>query len=83
VTRTQMLTKIGDAHREWSLRHGDTVPYIASDASPHDGQKSDLSMWQADRSAPPDVDDELNEQIKAILAEGYDEDGPLPDIPDD
>ncbi len=68
MTRTQMLAKIADAHRDWS---------------PHDGQTTDLSMWQADRSAPPAVDDELNEQIKAILAEGYDEDEPLPDIPDD
>lgn len=83
MTRTQMLTKIADAHREWSLKHGDTVPYVPADSSPHDGQGSDLSMWQADRSAPPDIDDELNEQIKSILAEGYDDDEPLPDIPDD
>lgn len=83
MTRTQMLAKIADLHTHWSMQHGDDVPYVAADASPHDGETSDLSIWQADRSAPPDIDDPLNEQIKAILAEGYDEDESLPDIPDD
>ena len=83
MTRTQMLAKVADLHRQWSLAHGDTVPYIAADAEPHAGQVTDLSIWQADRSAPPDIDDPLNAQITAILDEGYDEDEPLPDIPDD
>lgn len=83
TTRTQMLAKIAAAHQAWSDRHGDTVPYIADDAAPHAGQVTDLSIWQADRSAPPEIDDPLNQQINAILAEGYDEDQPLPDIPDD
>ena len=78
-----MLAKIAEAHTQWSLHHGDEVPYVAADASPHNGQTTDLSVWQADRSAPPSIDDELNEAIKAILAAGYDEDEPLPDIPDD
>jgi hypothetical protein len=78
-----MLAKIAAAHQRWSLRHGDVVPYVAEDADPHDGQTTDLSIWQADRSAPPEIDDPLNEQIKAILDEGYDEQEPLPDIPDD
>lgn len=83
TTRAEMLAKIAEAHTQWSLRHGDTVPYVADDAAPHAGQVTDLSIWQADRSAPPDIDDPLNEQIKAILAEGYDEQEPPPNIPDD
>lgn len=83
MTRTEMLAKVAAAHEAWSVRHGDTVPYVAADAAPHAGQVTDLSMWQADRSAPPDVDDPLNAELSAILAEGYDEDEPLPDIPDD
>lgn len=69
-----MLAKIAEVHREWSLRHGDTVPYVTEHESPHNGQVTDLSTWQADRSASSTLDDELNEALKAILAEGYDED---------
>jgi len=83
TTRTEMLAKVATVHAEWSNAHGDTVPYVAADSNPHDGQTTDLSTWQADRSAPPDVDDSLNEAIRAILAEGYDEDEPLPEIPED
>lgn len=83
MTRTQMLAKIADLHKQWSLEHGDSVPYVAADVAPHSGQRTDLSIWQADRSAPPDIDDPLNAQIVAILTEGYDEQEPLPDIPDD
>lgn len=83
TTRSGMLAKIADAHTQWSLKHGDTAPYLADDENPHDGQRTDLATWQADRSAPPSIDDELNAQIKAILDEGYDEDEPLPEIPDD
>lgn len=78
-----MLAKIAAVHAEWSLRHGDTVPYVAADSNPHDGQNSDLSVWQADRSAPPEIDDDLNAALKRILDEGYDEHEPLPDLPDD
>ena len=78
-----MLAKIAKLHGAWSLQYGDEVPYVAADAAPHPGQVTDLSVWQADRSASPDVDDPLNAQIKAILAKGYDVDEPLPDIPDD
>lgn len=69
MTRTEALQRIGELHTAWSLEHGDTVPYVPEDANPHDGQTTDLSVWQADRSAPPEVDDRLNEQIVAILAQ--------------
>ena len=83
MTRTEMLAKIAGLHERWSLEHGDTVPYVAQDAAPHAGQVTDLSIWQADRSAPPEIDDPLNARIKAILDQGYDEQESLPDIPDD
>jgi hypothetical protein len=69
VTRAEALRRIGELHTAWSLQYGDVVPYVAADENPHDGQTTDLSVWQADRSASPDIDDLLNEEIKAILAQ--------------
>ena len=69
MNRADALRRIGELHTAWSLEHGDEVPYVAADENPHDGQTTDLSLWQADRSAPPEIDDPLNEQIKAILAQ--------------
>ncbi len=69
VTRAEALAQIAQLHTDWSLRHGDTVPYLVADAAPHDGTTTDLSLWQADRSALPDVDDDLNAAIAAILAQ--------------
>lgn len=73
MTRDEALRQIATLHEAWSLRHGDDVPYVATDSNPHDGRTSDLSIWQADRSAPPEIDDPLNEAIKAILAQIDDE----------
>lgn len=69
MTRAEAMREIRRLHTEWSLEHGDEVPYVAADSDPHPGSRSDLSVWQADRSAPAAVDDPLNEAIKAILAE--------------
>lgn len=69
MTRDEALAEIAKLHTEWSLRYGDEVPYVAADSNPHPSSHSDLSIWQADRSAPPDIDDPLNEKIKAILAQ--------------
>lgn len=69
MTRAEALRKIAALHTAWSLEHGDTVPYVAEHANPHPGSRSDLSVWQADRSAPPEIDDPLNAKIKAILAQ--------------
>lgn len=69
MTRDEALRRIAELHTAWSLKHGDEVPYVAADSNPHPGSRSDLSVWQADRSAPAEIDDPLNEAIKAILAE--------------
>jgi hypothetical protein len=69
VTRAEAMRQIAELHREWSLRYGDVVPYVAADSAPHPGATSDYAAHQADRSAPPEIDDPLNEQIKAILAQ--------------
>lgn len=69
MTRAEALARIAELHTAWSLKYGDEVPYVAADANPHDGQTSDLAIWQADRSAPAEIDDPLNEAIKAILAQ--------------
>jgi len=63
------MAEIGRLHSEWSLRYGDVVPVVPADRAPHPGKPGDYSMWQADRSAPAEIDDPLNEQIKAILAQ--------------
>ena len=69
MTRAEALRRIGELHTAWSLQHGDTVPYVKADENPHDGQTTDLALWQADRSAPAEIDDPLNEAIKNILAQ--------------
>lgn len=68
MTRDDMLKAAADAHTAWSLKHGDSVPYVAADANPH-AEHTDLATWQADRSAPPDEDDELNAKLVALLAQ--------------
>lgn len=69
MKRAEALRRIADLHTAWSVKHGDEVPYVNADEGPHDGETTDLSIWQADRSAPPDIDDPLNEAIKDILAQ--------------
>ena len=69
MTRDEALRQIAELHTTWSIRHGDRVPYVAEDANPHDGHTTDLPVWQADRSAPPSLDDPLNEAIKKVLAQ--------------
>ncbi len=62
MNRDETLAAAAAAHTAWSLKYGDRVPYVAEDANPVDGV-TDLSAWQADRSAPPEIDDELNAQL--------------------
>lgn len=64
-----MLNAAAEAHTAWSLKYGDTVPYVAADADPVNGQTTDLATWQADRSAPAHEDDELNAKLVALLAQ--------------
>lgn len=66
MTRDEMLKAAAEAHTAWSLKHGDTVPYVAADANPT-GPATDLATWQADRSAPAHEDDELNAKLVALL----------------
>jgi len=74
VNRAEALRQIAELHTAWSLEHGDEVPYNPADENPHEGHTTDLSIWQADRSAPPAIDDPLNEAIKKVLAQ-IDDDG--------
>lgn len=69
MTRAEMLRLANEAHAHWSSKYGDTVPYVAADANPHDGQATDLSLWNADRSAPPLIDDPLNHYLTGLLAQ--------------
>lgn len=63
MTRSEAMRKIADLHTTWSLRHGDAVPYVS------EHREADLAVHQADRSAPPEIDDPLNEAIKKILSQ--------------
>lgn len=69
MTRDEAMRQIAALHLDWSLRYGDVVPYNPADSAPHPGSRSDYAAHQADRSASPEIDDPLNDQIKAILAQ--------------
>lgn len=62
MTRAEALRKIAELHTAWSVWHAEEVP------APTAGD-SDESVWHADLLAPPEIDDSLNRQIKAILAQ--------------
>jgi hypothetical protein len=59
VTRDEMLRRAAELHRQWSLKHGDTVP-VAPDGD---------SEWNADLNAPAAVDDSLNAALAKLLEE--------------
>jgi hypothetical protein len=61
------MRRIAELHATWSTRHGDEVPNVGADPE-----------WQADMYAPSEIDDSLNDQIKAILAQIDDESGIQP-----
>lgn len=69
MNRAEMLKAVGEAHLAWSLRNGDDVPYNPAHEAPHDGKNTDLAANQADRSASAEIDDPLNEKIKALIAQ--------------
>ena len=64
-----MLRRVAIAHEAWSMKYGDNVAYVAADERPHDGQTTDLAIWQADRSAPPEIDDLLNSQVQRLIGQ--------------
>lgn len=69
MTRDEMLRKVAELHYQHSLKYADRVPYVRADENPHDGETTDLSLWHVDRSAPPEIDDELNREIMKLLAQ--------------
>lgn len=69
MTRDEAMRAIAAAHTQWSLRHGDVIPYDQADSAPHADSRSDYAAHQADRSAPPAIDDPLSEEIKTILSQ--------------
>lgn len=69
MNRAEMLKAAAEAEREWSLRHGDEVPYNPADENPHPGQQTDLAVWQATRSAPVSIAGPLDEQMAALVAQ--------------
>ena len=64
MTRDEAMRRIAQLHHDWSLEHGDTVPYVEADEG---ADPTDLSLWQADRSAPAALQDDLNDAIMEIL----------------
>lgn len=58
MTRDEALRKIAALHEKWSLRYGDDVPNLGGE-----------SQWQADLYAAPSIDDDLNAEIAAVLAQ--------------
>lgn len=71
MNRRQMLAAAAAAHHAWLDKHAEAVPAVPEHSRPHDGDpaSSDYAEHHADRSAPPDVDDLLSEQLAALLAD--------------
>lgn len=65
--RAQMLAAAASAHSAWLDEHADTVPAVAGDSAPHDGETSDYTEHHADRSAPAAVDDLLSSKLVALI----------------
>lgn len=68
MNRKEMLALAAAAEREWSLRHGDDVPYDPADEDPHPGHATDLAIWQATRSAPVEIAGPLDEEMARLVA---------------
>lgn len=66
MTRDEAMRRIAQLHSNWSREHGDTAPYVEADEG---ADPTDLSLWQADRSAPAEDQDDLNTAIMEILAQ--------------
>ena len=81
-TRQQFLDAVAAAHEQWALKHGDTAPYIEADSDPHAGPggETDYPIHHLDRSAPPEIDDELGMILLALIEEGYTDDQPTPPV---
>ena len=71
MKRAEALRRIGDLHRDWSLKHGDSVPVNPQDIP---AGATDAGAWNADLSAPAELQDDLNAQIVAILDQIVDDD---------
>jgi len=69
MTRDEMLAEVARLHYEHSIKYADRVPYVKADENPHDGQTTDLSLWHVDRSAPAEIDDELNREIMRLISQ--------------
>jgi hypothetical protein len=66
MTRDEAMRRIAALHQAWSLKYGDLVPYVPEDVG---ADPTDLSIWQADRSATAAQQDELNVAIVEILGQ--------------
>ncbi len=69
MKRQEVLDRAAALHQAWLYDHADQVPAVPADSHPHGGGPSDYAEHHADRSAPADVDDLLNTQFAALLAE--------------
>lgn len=62
----QMLAETARLHAEHMDRVADRVSVDLSDSHPH-GDRSDYNEHHADVSAPPQVDDQLNRRLAALI----------------
>lgn len=67
MTRDEMLAEAARITDEHGRRYAGKIPLNPTDSKPHDGGKSDYVEHAHLVSAPPEVDDLLNEQLVALL----------------
>lgn len=69
MSRQWVLDQAARLHREAMLRYADQVPVNLADSHPHDGQRSDYNEHHADVSAPPELEDSLNQALVDLVTQ--------------
>lgn len=69
MTRAQMLEQIRRINAQWHEKYADAIPNrFPGGYRPHDGQ-TDAAEHHALISAPPRLEEELQRQIDAVIAQ--------------
>ena len=63
----EMLAEAARLHAEHTDRVAERVPVDLRDSDPHNGRDSDYNEHHSDVSASPQVDDQLNRRLAALI----------------
>jgi hypothetical protein len=67
ITAGEMLAQAADLHYEWSDRYAEQVPVDPDGAEPNEDGESDYNEHHHTVSAPPEIDDQLNAKLFALV----------------